>query len=305
MTAMTPGLSRRLVVAALLAWLASGAFAQAAASAEAPRFDAVQKILVQSCAQCHEWTGARDSVMAGGRVIASDPDASPLWQRVADDSMPQTDQKLTPEQKAVIRGWIAAGAPEATAPGAAAGSVPPKGTSLEASRFLLFPSKVAFHEATGFASTACFIAAGAIGVARYLEMKNVAHPNGSEGEGDGGGEGDFSAMPGIWAGNQALRWWHVGLVATGETLYLGDAITGISMMTRGGTGAPGKHDIHRYAFFTHAALMAAQIALGFLETDALSRGLHEQSILYTGAHALVGVAIPCVMLYAGLENVLP
>jgi hypothetical protein len=272
-------------------------------------FATVQEILARSCAACHEWTGSRETIIADGRVIAGDPDKSILWQRIADDSMPQSGDKLSADEKSFLRGWIAAGAPETTdtvsgaTPPADAGTGP--GKNLPSASFLLFPSKAAFHEATGFASTALFLAAGVIGVVRYLDMKDAAHPNGSEGDTEGGGEEDYGAMRTIWASNQTLRWWHVGLVAAGETLYLGDAITGISMLTKQTPGKIGKKDIHRYAFFTHATLMAAQIVLGFLETDALSRGAHDESIFYTGAHAVIGVVIPGIMLYAGLEEVLP
>ncbi len=134
-------------------------------------------------------------------------------------------------------------------------------------------------------------------------MKNVIHPNGTEG--GLASEGDFNQMSTIWNSHQDLRWWHVGLVAAGETLYIGDALTGLSMMTSSTPGKLKKSDIHRYAFFTHVSLMAAQIVLGFLETDALANGRHNEAIYYTGTHAVIGLAIPAVIIYAGLENILP
>ncbi|HET6485617.1 MAG TPA: hypothetical protein VFH83_04310, partial [Spirochaetia bacterium] len=146
----------------------------------------------------------------------------------------------------------------------------------------------------------------------FLDMKNVIHGAGGFAEepgtasGAGLAESDVSGpIIAIWNSQQTLRWWHVGLVAAGETLYLGDAITGLSMLSRPTPGKLTRSDIHRYAFFTHVTLMAAQIALGFLETDALSRGAHDEMLAYTAAHATIGVAIPAVMLFAGLENVLP
>jgi hypothetical protein len=108
----------------------------------------------------------------------------------------------------------------------------------------------------------------------------------------------------VWGEGSALRWWHVGLVISGETLYLGDALTGISMFTTPQPGKLTKHDIHRYAFFTHAALMAAQIGLGFAETYALSTGQHDLMIGLGAAHVVIGFAVPVVMLSAGLENLL-
>ena len=174
----------------------------------------------------------------------------------------------------------------------------PMALSLEA-----YTAKVTIHAVGGFASTAALGAAGVIGVVHYLEMKNVIHPFGA-GEDDESDEGaeNYSLMGAIWGSKQNLRWWHVGLVAAGETLYLGEAITGLTMLSSRQGGPLTRHDIHRYAFFVHLSLMAAQVVLGFLETDALSRGLHDQAIAYTGAHAIIGIAIPAVMLSAGLLN---
>ena len=107
-----------------------------------------------------------------------------------------------------------------------------------------------------------------------------------------------------WTSDSDIRWWHVGFLIAGETLYLGDAITGISMMTQQKPGKLSKHDIHRYAFFTHAALMVAQIGLGFAETYALSTGQHDLMIGLGATHAVIGLAIPAVMIGAGLENLL-
>jgi hypothetical protein len=105
-----------------------------------------------------------------------------------------------------------------------------------------------------------------------------------------------------WNDDSALRWWHVGLLIGGETLYLGDALTGVSMFTKPQAGKLTKHDIHRYAFFTHAALMALQVGLGFAESYALSTGQHDLMLGLGAAHIAIGFAIPAVMLTAGLEN---
>jgi hypothetical protein len=98
---------------------------------------------------------------------------------------------------------------------------------------------------------------------------------------------------------QALRWVHVGLLATGEAFYLTNAVTGISMISKDTPGlTPAK--IHRYAFFTHAALMASQVVLGVLSTEALKQGAHELVTGLGAAHAAIGLAIPVVIIGAGL-----
>jgi hypothetical protein len=286
-----------------------------AASAAAPAnrgFVTITQILVDNCSACHDWTGSWDTVTAGGRIVPGSPDKSLLYQRIARDEMPASGDKLSAEQKAFIRGWIAAGAPSTDLPI----SVPAAETSDAAAtaetklppssqRALSFPSKVAFHEITGFTSTALFAAAGVIGVVHFLDMMNEGHRL-RELYGFTEGSPESQRIPYVqqaWGSDSALRWWHVGLLIGGETLYLGDALTGISMMTKPQPGKFTKHDLHRIAFFTHASLMVAQVVLGFFTTDALSRGAHDTMIALGAAHAAIGVAIPAVMLGAGLENI--
>jgi mono/diheme cytochrome c family protein len=287
----THGTLVRMITAVLLAAVAPSLHAAA-------DFAAAQAILVQSCSACHDWTGTRETIVSGGRVLPGDPEKSVLYQKIQSDEMPAVEQKLTAAEKATIRDWIAAGAPDRPAGQAAA-------APLAQPRV---PAKIVLHAASGFTATAAFAAAGAIGVVHYLQMKDAIHPGGAGEDGGNGAEGteaNFGLMSTVWGSQQSLRWLHVGLIATGETLYLGDAITGLTMLTKRGTGPLTKHDIHRYAFIAHVSLMAAQIVLGFLETNALANGRHEAAIVYTGAHAVIGIAIPAVMLYAGLENILP
>jgi hypothetical protein len=234
-----------------------------------------------------------------------------LFQKIASDEMPMEGDKLTAEEKAFIRGWIAAGAPATGLPISVpaaeptAGAAPSTPAPAPSQSFLFFPSKVVFHEVTGFTATALFMGAGVIGVVHFLDMMNEGHILRDQ-------AGFVEGMPEsirtplvqqAWASDSALRWWHVGFLVAGETLYLGDAITGISMMTKGEPGKVSRSDIHRWAFFTHVTLMAAQVVLGFFETSALSSGSHDLMIGLGAAHAAIGVAIPLVMLGAGLENV--
>jgi hypothetical protein len=143
-----------------------------------------------------------------------------------------------------------------------------------------------------------------MGGIHFLDMMSAAHAyRDSIGFQEGGPEAVRAAeIESVWAGDSAMRWWHVGFLISGETLYLGDALTGTSMFTKQQPGKLTKHDIHRYAFFVHAGLMAVQIGLGFAETYALSTGQHDLMIGIGGAHAAIGLAIPLVMLGAGLEN---
>jgi len=168
--------------------------------------------------------------------------------------------------------------------------------------FLGFPSKSAFHRAAGWTSTGLFFAAGAVGAVRAIDMMNRGHQRrdalGISDDDNFGGAAGVAALRDTWAENQTLRWVHIGLIAAGETVYLGDAITGLSMKIPLGSRTINS-DLHLTAFFTHAALMAAEMVLGFLGTDALARGDHEAMLGIGAAHIAVGFAIPLVIAGAG------
>ncbi len=305
------------VLGILLAGAPPTVFGDAATSlADNSGFSTLQAMLTKSCSDCHDWTGSWETITAGGRIVAGDPGASVIWQKVSTDEMPAAGDKLTPDQKAFIKAWILAGAPStndpialpaaggtaAAAPGSDAAAAP----TAPSPGFLFFPSKVSFHAVSGFTSTGLLLAAGIVGGIHFLDMMNAAHAyRDSIGFVEGGPEPIRSAeILNVWQADSPLRWWHVGLLISGETLYLGDAITGISMMTSAQPGKLTKHDIHRYAFFTHAALMVVQIGLGFAETYALSTGQHDLLIGLGAAHVAIGITVPLVMLGAGMENLL-
>jgi mono/diheme cytochrome c family protein len=265
-------------------------------------FASIKEILDRSCAACHDWTASHEKIVGGGHVVPKEPEKSTLYQMIANDTMPMSGPKLTAEEKALIRAWIVAGAPDtempiAKAPAKAAAPAAPPIRSI----------KVPAHIVCGFASTALFTAAGVIGVMHFSEMKSVIHPGGffagDEGAGDPG-HNNAQIMQ-IWNNQQAGRWAHVGLVASGEALYLFNAVSGLTMLTKHVPGRITKAEIHRYSFFLHGTLMIAQIVLGFLETDAFSRGAHDELLAYLGTHAVIGVTIPAIMLFAGIENIIP
>jgi hypothetical protein len=300
---------------AMLLGMPSGLFAETVAAMPANKgFATVTEILAKSCSACHDWTGSYESIIGGGRIIAGSPEKSLLYQKIANDQMPMEGDKLTADQKAFIRGWIAAGAPSTELPiavpaaeGGTAAASAAASAPAPSPGFLFFPNKATFHAVTGFTSSALFLGAGIMGVWHFVNMMNAGHAYRDSigwNEDTGSQAVRSNEIETAWGNDSALRWWHVGFLAAGETLYLGDAITGISMMTRPQPGKLTKHDIHRYAFFTHAALMVAQIGLGFAETYALSTGQHDLMIGLGATHAVIGLAIPAVMIGAGLENLL-
>ena len=176
----------------------------------------------------------------------------------------------------------------------------PEGGKPFKPNFLGIPVSVNAHRATGYAAGGLLLAGGVIGTIRFLDLMDRSHARRDAGE---GGDGEDDNCKRIiheeWADGQALRWTHVGLVASGEALYLFDAATGMSMMRQNATPSRASK-IHRNAFFAHAGLMAADVILGFLLTNALDKGEHGQVVAYGAAHAGIGVVIPLVIIGSGL-----
>ncbi len=168
----------------------------------------------------------------------------------------------------------------------------------------IFGDKISFHKAAGWTSASLFLAAGVVGAVRAYSLMSAGHEYrdslGISEETMGTTCSDKIAD--LWAdgGGQALRWIHVGLLVAGEALYVSNALSGMSLFA--GDDGPGlsRSDIHRYAFYIHASLMVAEVALGFLTSSALSRGDHQLISEVLGpAHVAVGFAIPAVIFTAG------
>jgi hypothetical protein len=129
----------------------------------------------------------------------------------------------------------------------------------ETNSFLDFPGKLNYHMVAGWTSTGLLFAAGALGAARAFDLMNRGHElRNSSGIDDENDPAIAAALNSVWEEGQTLRWLHVGFLAAGETLYLGNAVTGLSMKLPKGERTLAS-DIHIAAFFTHAALMASEI----------------------------------------------
>jgi len=269
-------------------------------------FVTIQAILTRSCGGCHGEVSGYAELMGSGWVVQGSPDRSRLYRVIADDSMPP-GEPLPVTEKNLLRSWIAAGAPDTDAPIAVtlpgeAGA--PEGAAAPASqRFLGFSSKVRFHQVSGFTSGSLLLAAGVVGAVQYGTFIAEGHAyrdaNGIE-------EDQISSqcaayIGDLWANpmHTALRWTHVGLLVSGETLYLANAVTGLSMRTPDRPGLS-PQDLHRYAFYTHGALMIAEVVMGFLTTSVLANGSHEQIAAFGIAHSAIGLAIPLVVIASGI-----
>jgi hypothetical protein len=282
-----------------------------AAGAQEPNrgFLTVRELLQSSCSACHDWAAAYEGIADPSRVTPGSPEKSPLYTRVADDSMPMGGQPLSVTQKNLLRAWIAAGAtesqeqlspalPEAGQPEAAAAP----SSAVPAPPVRRF-NKLKFHQVSGFTSASLFLAAGVVATVQWGTMMAAGHDYR-----EAMGIDDYENSPlcaaylmDLWNApeHQALRWAHVGLLSAGEGFYLYNTVTGIGMLSKERPGLSAQ-DLHRYAFFTHASLMLGQIILGVFTTEVLSSGDHAAMLGVGIAHTAIGITIPLVMIGSGV-----
>lgn len=289
-------------------------------------FVTIQEIMIQSCAACHVWAGSHEGLTDPVRVTPQDPGASSLYLLVEADAMPMGDNKLTLEQKNLIKHWIAGGASASDEPitvvqaeepiaAAQADEAQPQVTASESRTIVAdavdyeaLGKRINTHMISGFASSALLIAAGTVGTIHFLSMMDQGH------EGEDVDAGDLpdevenehaGQVRNIWGSSaeQALRWTHVGLLVAGEALYLYNAVSGLTFPPEKTAGITPRK-IHRWSFYTHAALMTTNAVMGFLTTSVLSRGSHNEVHNFAVAHAVIGFAVPAVILTSGVAMVL-
>jgi hypothetical protein len=258
-------------------------------------------IIQNNCLKCHSWASGYETIVADGRVTPGQPDESPLYTLVLDKIMPPSPPAPDADELEIIRVWIEAGVPWANAVGGASDATSAASGQAD-NGFLFFRSKTDYHRVSGWTSSGLLLAAGVVGAVRAYDLMSSGH---EYRDANDISEGEISSLcsdeiNSLWSADQALRWAHIGLLVSGETLYLGNAITGISMISADQPGTISRSQLHRYSFFAHAALMATEIVLGFFTTDAVSRGDHEAVVQLGVAHATIGLAIPLVMIGSGI-----
>jgi hypothetical protein len=299
---MTSNTKWASLIAPLLLASSFAGFAQGTAIPKSLDLDKAPGIFAANCSPCHDWAKAYDTVIDPAVIVPGKPQESPAWLALSQDIMPPTGP-LSAEDKDLILAWIQAGAPRpSTAAGPSATAGPAGSAAVPAApTFLGFKSKEGFHRFSGWASGGLLLAAGVVGAVHAYDMWSTAH---AYRDSLGIDEFDPTRCPPEISKvynsptEQALRWTHIGLLAAGGSFYIANAVTGTSFMGRLGPGWT-KAKIHRYAFFTHAALMASEAVMGYFSSQALSSGDHETFSNLLVAHAGVGIAIPVVILGAG------
>jgi len=272
-------------------------------------FVTIIEIMERSCLMCHEWAASHEGLTDPVRYTPNKPEQSPLYTRVADGSMPPMEPKLTAAEEELLYLWVLAGAPISDTPLSrstpAIEPAPEEPTAVEKkpSTFLGFSSKVRFHQVAGFTSGSLLLAAGVVGTVQWATFISEGHDYRDQYgiEEDEIGSECANKISEMWGSplHQSLRWTHIGLLATGELLYLANAATGIGMLSKDQPGLT-PQDLHRYAFFTHATLMVAEIVMGFLTTEVLKNGSHEMIQVFGIAHSAIGLTIPIVIISSGI-----
>jgi hypothetical protein len=164
--------------------------------------------------------------------------------------------------------------------------------------FLGIPVAKESHTWGGYVSGGLLAAAGVAGLIRFLDMESRGHAFRTRGQ-DDFLMANIPILQQVWADGQWLRWTHVALLAAGETVYLYNTATGVSMLSSG-IEETSQARLHRYLFFGHLGLMATEVGVGFWETYALEQGQHELVTGLGGLHLALGFAIPALILGSGI-----
>lgn len=267
-------------------------------------WDRVSAIFAASCAECHDWAASPSGIL--GQVVPGKPDSSLALLAIEAGRMPPGDS-LSAEDRRAIRLWIAAGAPQS--PSGPSASAPAPG---QASPGVLPPAirkapSIETHMVSGFLAGGFILAAGVAGTWHLVDLIEAGHAyRDSIGFPESGASPSQLALrsdyiAALWASpkDQALRWTHLGFLAIGGAFYAYNAVTGLEMLRPEDRGLS-KRDLHRYAFFAHGAMMAAEAVLGFFTTEALKRGDHDSLVALAAAHGAIGIAAPVTMIGSGL-----
>ena len=143
--------SSRAAAILSLAWAAASAAAQGSPLPRTIEFGTVTSLIGKYCSNCHDWASAYKAIIVPARVVPGSPKDSLLWDMIESGQMPLSGPAPSAEEKALIRDWIAAGAPDAV-PVSGASPMAPGGAPGPKSTYLGFPSKADFHRFSGWTS---------------------------------------------------------------------------------------------------------------------------------------------------------
>ena len=169
---------------------------------------------------------------------------------------------------------------------------------------------VTMHKKLAYATAALVLATDIEGMYHFLAMEKLGHLFRDSLEAatrsrKAGRDPDIQAagIKQAWltSESQTLRALHGGLVIASAISYTATATIELTT-ARLAKDAEGirQAKLHRNIFYIHAALMAANVALGYAESRALSQGTHNEVVGFGIAHLVVGFSLPIVMIGSGL-----
>lgn len=167
------------------------------------------------------------------------------------------------------------------------------------------------HKAFAFTTAGLVLAVDGMGLYHFLSMQQRGHEiRDSLGYTEDNVDKDVQSemLQQVWneSESQSERVIHTALVALAMVSYTTTATIELSTLRSStSTARMSSTKLHRALFFLHAGLMAANVALGLLESHALSDGNHAMVRGVGTVHLAVGFAVPVVMLGAGLVFKLP
>jgi hypothetical protein len=171
-------------------------------------------------------------------------------------------------------------------------------------------AEVKVHKQLAYATAALVLATDIEGTWHFLNMEKLGHQFRDSVEAAThsrqSGRDPAIQAAGIkqaWLASesQSLRVLHGALVTASAIAYTATATIELTIprLAKDPEGIR-RAKVHRNIFYVHAALMAANIALGYAESQALSQGNHGRVVGFGIAHMIIGFSLPVIMVGSGM-----
>lgn len=162
------------------------------------------------------------------------------------------------------------------------------------------------HKSFAYTTGGLLLLSDAVGAYHFFSMLNQGHAyRDSIGYSEDNGDNKIRTreIKTIWGSSesQTERVLHASLISASTICYVATATIELTLPRMDTDQSKfSRPNIHRGIFYCHAALMLANIGLGFAESYALSQGNHDLVIGLGITHMVVGIAAPVVMFGSGL-----
>jgi hypothetical protein len=170
---------------------------------------------------------------------------------------------------------------------------------------------IKIHKALAFTTGGLLLASGAVGAWHFWDMYQKGHfyrdsLGYNEDLTNPAVQTEWTRKTWLESHSQTMRVIHGALIASSVITYTATATIELAMPRMIKNDAPfSSVNVHRYLFYLHAGMMAANCILGFTESKALSDGNHELVQGLGIAHMVIGFSAPVVMMISGITYKLP